>query len=41
MDKKWEPNKIENDFIEKLKDLKYNYRLDIRDRTTLEQNFCQ
>jgi type I restriction enzyme R subunit len=30
---------IENRLIEKLKDLKYNYRSDIRDRDTLEQNF--
>ena len=34
-------NNIENDFIDKLKELKYNYRPDIRDRTTLEQNFRQ
>ena len=34
-------NKIENDFIDKLKELKYNYRPDIRDRITLEQNFRQ
>jgi len=30
---------IERDFIEKLKDLKYTYRSDIRDNDTLEQNF--
>jgi type I restriction enzyme, R subunit len=31
--------KIEQDLIEKLGDLKYTYRPDIRNRTTLEQNF--
>ena len=30
---------IEDDFIDKLKELKYNYRPDIRDRTALEENF--
>ena len=30
---------IEEALIEKLKDLKYRYRDDIRDRTSLEQNF--
>jgi len=30
---------IEMGFIEKLKDLKYTYRTDIRDRDSLEQNF--
>lgn len=30
---------IEQDLITKLTDLKYSYRPDIRDRTTLEQNF--
>jgi type I restriction enzyme R subunit len=30
---------IEQSFIEKLGDLKYSYRPDIRDRATLEQNF--
>lgn len=30
---------IENSLISKLKDLKYNYREDIRDKATLEQNF--
>ena len=34
-------NKIEQDLIGKLVDLKYTYRLDIRDRETLEQNFRQ
>ncbi len=32
---------IETDFIEQLKELKYTYRPDIRDRETLEQNFRQ
>lgn len=32
---------IENELIEKLKDLKYTYRPDIRDKNTLEQNFRQ
>ncbi|MGD0710624.1 MAG: type I restriction endonuclease subunit R [Bacteroidales bacterium] len=32
-------NEIENSLIEKLKDLKYTYRPDIRDRDTLELNF--
>lgn len=32
-------NKIEQDFIEKLQDLKYVYRSDIRDKDTLNQNF--
>ena len=31
--------KIEKELIEKLGDLKYSYRQDIRDRTQLEQNF--
>lgn len=30
---------LEEQFIEKLKGLKYKYRVDIRDRATLEQNF--
>ena len=30
---------IEDALIEKLKDLKYTYREDIRDRATLEKNF--
>ena len=30
---------IENDFIEKLRSLKYKYRPDIQDRASLEQNF--
>ncbi len=34
-------NKIENDFIDKLKELKYNYRPDIRDKKALELNFRQ
>jgi type I restriction enzyme, R subunit len=34
-------NKIEQGLIEKLVDLKYTYRTDIRDRATLEQNFRQ
>jgi len=34
-------SQIENDFIEKLKQLKYNYRRDIRDRASLESNFRQ
>lgn len=33
--------KIEQDLIEKLSDLKYIYRSDIRDRDSLEQNFCE
>lgn len=32
-------NKIELDFIEKLRDLKYAYRPDIRDKDALNQNF--
>jgi type I restriction enzyme, R subunit len=32
-------NKIEQDLIAKLLDLKYSYRPDIRDRNSLEQNF--
>ena len=32
-------NKIESEFIRKLKDLKYTYRDDINDRLTLETNF--
>ena len=32
-------NEIENNLIEKLKDLKYTYRPDIHDRDTLELNF--
>lgn len=32
-------NTIENGFIDKLKELKYIYRPDIRDKETLEQNF--
>lgn len=32
-------SQIENSFIEKLKELKYTYREDIRDRDTLERNF--
>lgn len=31
--------KIENDLINKLSDLKYTYRADIKDRATLEKNF--
>jgi len=34
-------NEIEIGLIEKLKDLKYTYRTDIRDRNALEQNFRQ
>ncbi len=34
-------NQIENDFIDKLQELKYTYRPDIRDRETLELNFRQ
>lgn len=34
-------NKIEQDFIEKLQDLKYIYRPDIRDKESLDQNFRQ
>ena len=34
-------NKIENDFIGKLKDLKYHYCPDIRSRDALELNFRQ
>ncbi|SMG63854.1 hypothetical protein BMETH_19781132870, partial [methanotrophic bacterial endosymbiont of Bathymodiolus sp.] len=30
---------IEESLISKLKELKYTYREDIRDRTSLEQNF--
>jgi len=30
---------IENEFIEKLIDLKYVYREDIRDKSSLEENF--
>ena len=33
--------KIEQDLIEKLTDLKYVYRPDIRDRASLESNFRQ
>ena len=32
-------SQIENELIERLKDLKYTYRKDIRDKNTLEQNF--
>ncbi len=32
---------LEDHFIEKLKELKYDYRSDIRDRATLEKNFRQ
>ena len=32
-------NVIEKNFINKLTDLKYTYRPDIRDRNALEQNF--
>lgn len=32
-------NKIEQNLIEKLVDLKYIYRNDIRDRESLEKNF--
>lgn len=32
-------SQIEKDFIEKLEQLKYTYRKDIRDREALEQNF--
>ena len=32
-------SKLENQFVEKLRSLKYEYRDDIRDRATLEQNF--
>ena len=32
-------SQIENELIERLKDLKYTYRNDIRDKNTLEQNF--
>jgi len=34
-------SQIENELIERLKDLKYTYRSDIRDKNTLEQNFRQ
>lgn len=34
-------SQIEKDFIEKLEQLKYNYRLDIRGREALEKNFRQ
>lgn len=34
-------SQIEQNFISKLKDLKYTYRDDIRDKQTLEQNFRQ
>ncbi len=34
-------NQIENEFIDKLQELKYTYRPDIRDRETLELNFRQ
>ena len=34
-------NEIELNLIEKLKDLKYTYREDIRDRNSLELNFRQ
>ena len=32
-------HQLEEAFIEKLRSLKYEYRPDIRDRATLEQNF--
>ncbi|WP_211226582.1 hypothetical protein [Pedobacter glucosidilyticus] len=32
-------SQIEYGFVGKLQDLKYNYRPDIRDRQSLEQNF--
>lgn len=32
-------NQIERNFIQKLIELKYTYRSDIRDRRTLEENF--
>ena len=32
-------SQIEKDFIEKLEQLKYTYRPDIRDRQSLEKNF--
>lgn len=32
-------NQTEQSLIEKLKDIKYSYRTDIRDRDALEQNF--
>jgi type I restriction enzyme R subunit len=32
-------NNIENDFIRKLEELGYQYRPDIKDNTTLNQNF--
>ncbi|MCF6213216.1 MAG: type I restriction endonuclease subunit R [Flavobacteriaceae bacterium] len=34
-------SQIENELIERLKDLKYTYRPDIRDKNALEQNFRQ
>jgi len=34
-------NKIEQDFIAKLQDLKYIYRPDIRDKDSLNLNFRQ
>jgi len=34
-------SKIENDFIDKLKELKYTYRTDIRNKESLELNFRQ
>jgi len=34
-------NQIENEFIDKLEELKYTYRPDIRDRESLELNFRQ
>ncbi len=34
-------NTIENNFIDKLEELKYTYRPDIRDKDTLELNFRQ
>jgi hypothetical protein len=34
-------NKIENDFIKKLQDLKYKYRPDIRDKKSLELKTLQ
>lgn len=37
--KKTRENQIEQDLIGKLTDLKYTHRPDIRDKTTLEQNF--
>jgi type I restriction enzyme R subunit len=34
-------SQLEEQFLEKLRDLKYEYRADIRDRAALEQNFRQ